>query len=471
MKVSVETKGELERRMAVTVPAGEIASRYRKELSRAAKDLRLKGFRPGHVPKSEVERRFGQRLRKDIALECAQSTLPRAVEQEALTLATTPVLELNDWQEGRDLHFHATFECMPEIEMADFGELELIRPRVDITEEDIDRQVHEVCKRNVSWETAPDRASQEGDLLLFDFELSDPESGETISAQRDVQQGVGDFSQDSHAPPPSEGLKGVQPGDSPEFSWKVPEDYPVPDIAGRELIVRYTIREVNQPVVPKPDDEELLKRMGADDLASLRSNIKESMARHRDELIDSLMREQGLRRISQRTQFTLPEGMVRDQMQRERHQFEQMRQYREQQLPAPTSHALDVERPEDWDEGASRERACEYVKAALLLRRILEDHDLQVPDEALEQEVRRRCRMARDPQAAYHEILQDEEQLVRIESELRQHEAMQYIVDHASHVDRDETYESLLRLSPTDFMHDSSVSEKLEESNTAGLKP
>ena len=463
MKVSVETKSELERRMTITVPAGEISSRYRTELSRTAKDVRLKGFRPGHVPRSEVERRFGVRLRKEVALEVARGTLPRAVEQEDLAIATAPVLELAEWQEGRDLHFHATFECMPEFSMVDFGGLELIRPRVEVTEEDIDRHVQEMCRRHTKWEAAPDRASQEGDQLVIDFELSDPESGETISSQTHVHQGVEDFSEDPYALPPSEGLKGVNPGDELEFPWKVPEDYPGAEIAGRELKVRYTIREVNQPAVPKPDDKELLESMGMDDLESLRSNIKEHMSRHRDELIGSLMREQGLRRISDSTEFTLPEGMVRDQMQRDRQQFEQMRQYREYQMHGSIGHADDVKSREDWDEGKSRERACEYVKAALLLRRILEDHDLQVPDEDLEQEVRRRCRTAQDPQATYLEILQDEEQLERIEAELRQYEAMQYIVDHASLVDRDETYESLLRLSPMDLMPDLRDGEELEK--------
>ena len=454
MKVSIETKGELERRMTVTVPAEEVGARYRRELSRAAKDLRLKGFRPGHVPNSEIERRFGVRLRREVALEVARGSLPSAIEQEALMPATAPVLELTDWQEGRDLHFHATFECMPEFAMVDFGELELIRPSVEITEEDIDRHVQKMCRRYTKWEAVSDRASQQGDRLLLDFELHDPESGETISARSNIHQGVEDFSEDPYALPPTEGLKGVSPGDSPEFEWQVPEEYPGTEIAGRPLKVRYRIREVNQPIIPDPDDQELLDSLGIQDLTSLRSNIEESMTRHRDELIASLMREQGLRRISESTEFTLPEGMVRDHMQRDRRQYEQLREYRQHQQQGSEGQALDIDQPEDWDEGKSRQQACEYVKAALLLRRILEDHDLQVPDGDLEREVRRRCRTARDPQAKYLEILQDEEQLERIEAELRQYEAMQYIVDHARLVDRNETYESLLRLSPMDLMPD-----------------
>lgn len=452
MKVSVETKGELERRLTVTVPAGEVSSRYRNELSRVARDVQLKGFRPGHVPKSEVERRFGVRLRKEVALEVARGTLPRAVEQEELALATAPVLDLTDWQDGRDLHFHATFECMPEFALADLSELQLIRPRVEITEEDIDRHVQEMCKRHAKWEAVTDRPSREGDQLILDFELSDPKSGKTISAQSNVRQGVEDFSEDPHALPPLEGLKDVNPGDALEFLWTVPEDHPGTDIAGRELSVRYTIRDVNQPVVPQPDDRELLDSMGMDDLDSLRSNIKESLTRRRDELIGSLMREQGLKRVSELIEFTLPEGLVRDQMRRSQQQFEQMREYHQRWQLGPTGHPPDVNTRADWDEGTSRERACEYVKAALLLRRILEDHDLQVPDADLEREVRRRCQMAKDPQASYLEVLQDEEQLERIEAELRQYAAMQYIVDQASLVDRDETYESLLGLSPMDLM-------------------
>lgn len=467
MKVSVETKGELERRLSVTVRAEDVGSRYREELSRAAKDVRLKGFRPGHVPNSEIERRFGARLRKEVALDVARGTLPKAIAQESLTPVTAPVLELADWREGRDLHFHATFECMPDIQMIDFSDLQLVRPKVHITEEDIDRHVQEMCRRFAKWEVITDRVSQEGDRVSIDFELKDPDKGETISAQSEMIQGVKDFSEDPFALPPRDGLTGVSAGEELEFTWEVPQDYPGADIAGRELSVRYTIREVQEQILPDPEDEELLERLGMEDLESLRRQLKESMERNRDELIGSLLREQGLRRFSESMVFSLPEGMVRDQMGRIRQEFEQMRRMRELQGMPVDASGSGGQGETEVDEEASETRAREYVKAALLLRRIVEDNELRVPDEELEQEVRRRSQAASDPRAKYQEILEDEEQLVGIEWELRQFHAMQYIVDHATLVDRDESYDSLMQLTPKDLMPDLEGAAE-SETHTAG---
>ncbi len=454
MKVSVETKGELERRISVTVPAEDVSSRYREELTRASKDVRLRGFRPGHVPSSEIERRFGGRLRQEIALDMARGALPKAVEQEALTPVTKPVIELADWREGRDLHFHATFECMPSIQMIDFSDLRLVRPKVQITEEDVDRHVQEMRHRFSKWEAMTDRVSQQGDRVSIDFELIDSEKGETISSQSEMIQGVRDFSEDPFALPPKEGLKGVRAGEELEFTWQVPPDYPGTDIAGRELSVRYIIREVQAPVLPDPEDAELLERFGAEDLASLRRQLKASMERNRDETVASLLREQGLRRFSRSTAFSLPEGLVRDQMRRNREEFEQMRRMRELQGMLAGASGEGGQGEGEGDEVALEGQAREYVKAALLLRRIIEDNELRVPDEELEQEVRRRSQRAQDPRSKYQEILEDEDQLVGIEWELRQFHAMQYIVDQATLVDRDESYESLMQLTPKDLMPD-----------------
>ena len=451
MKVSVETKGELERRISVTVPASEVSTKYKEELTRAAKDVHLKGFRPGRVPKSELERRFGKRLRREVAFDVARRSWPKAAEQESLQPATTPTFEIGDWQDGRDLHYHASFECMPEFDLVDFSELDLVRPSAEVTEEDIDRVLNEMREQHKSWQPSEGRAAELDDHLTVDFELLDQESEEVINRQEAVEQPVSDYSKDPFAVPPKEGLLGVRAGEEHEFDWQVPEDYPGQEIAGRRLLVRYGIQAVLEPVLPAPDDAEFLQKMGVDDLDALHKAVRESLERNRDTRLEGLMREQALRRLSQVRDFSLPEGMVIDQMKRLREERQRYIQNVEQSIleqggaPSDKLQAMG-EDPED------REKASEYVKAALLLRKVINDHELRVADDELEQEIRRRCQYAEDPQAQFMEILENEDLVAGMEYELLQQTAMQYIVDHASTTPREESLEDLMKLSAEDLM-------------------
>ena len=454
MKVSVETRGELERRLSVTVPAGEIGSRYREHLSRAAKDVRLKGFRPGRVPRAELERRFGGRLRQEVALDVARGAWQHAAMQESLSPATSPMIELSEWREGSDLHFHATFECMPEIELSDMSELSLVRPTVEISESDVDSVIGQMCQRLATWEEVTDRPSEQGDRLRLGFELTDPESGEILASQPDMIQPVKEFPEDSAALPPREGLVGVKLGEDHEYDWSVPEDYPSEQVAGRNLSIRYSIKQIEREVTPDPDDPRVLDSAKVENVEALRQETRISIERYRDELVASLLREQGLRRLSQSREFSLPEGLVQDQLRRDQSERDQLARLRGIDPDAESEDAANGSAHSKALQKERRARACDYVKAALLLRAVIEANSLRVEDDQLEAEVRKRASATPDPQAKYFEILQDEEELARIESELRQYQAMQFIVDHAAITDREESYESLLRLTPDDLMPD-----------------
>lgn len=438
--------------MSVTIPAAQVGSRYQEQLSQASKEVRIKGFRPGKVPKSELERRFGKSLRREVALDIARGAWQRAAAQESLSPATGPRLEIGDWQEGADLHFHATFECMPEINLPDFGELNLIRPRVDIGEKEVDTLLEEMCRRFVTWEQVNDRSSRKGDRLRLAFEIKDPKSAEVLTSQQDMIQPVQAFPEDTTALPPRDGLVGMRAGEDCEYDWDVPDDYPNEEIAGRTLSVHYEIKEVQQEVIPDPGAPEVLASVGVESLEDLRQETHASIERYRDNMVDSLLREQALRRLAQVCDFSLPEGLVIDQLQRDAAEQEQLARLREAR-GMPGQPSGQIESTQDAEQ-RQRSRAREYVKAALLLRAVLEEHELEVEDERLQTEVRKRAASAPDPRAKYLEILQDEEELARIESELRQYEAMQYMVDHASIEDKEETYDALLRLTPIDLMPD-----------------
>ena len=457
MKVSVETKGELERRISVTVPAEDVSTRYKDELSRFAKDAYLKGFRRGKVPARELERRYGQRLRREIALDVARERWPIAAEQESLKPATAPRFEFTEWHDGRDLHFHATFECMPEFELIDFSELELVRPEAEVIEDDVNEVLEKIREEHTSWQPSEGRTSVLGDRLKVDFEVIDQATDECINREENVERSVADYSDDPLTPPPATGLVDMKAGETHDFEWQVPEDYPGKDIAGRQLLLRYAVHEVLEPQLPDADAPEFLEKVGVESVEALCDAISSSLQRNRDLHVERLMRDQALHRLNEARDFSLPEGMVIDQMRRlheERERYVKRIEagYRaEGQAPQLDFQDL-VQDPKD------RDRACDYVKSALLLRKVIDTHDIRVEDDALEEAIRERCQYDPDPRARYMEIVQNEDVVAGIEYELLQLAAMQYVVDHASVSTRELPLKDLMKLASDDLVLDNTSS-------------
>ena len=130
MQVSIETTSGLERRLTVGVPAERVESEVNNRLKKAAKNIRLDGFRPGKVPMKVIKQRYGAGVRQEVLGEVMSQSFYEAVNQENLRPAGQPSIEPKNLEEGGDIEFVATFEVFPDIELADMSAVEISRPKV-----------------------------------------------------------------------------------------------------------------------------------------------------------------------------------------------------------------------------------------------------------------------------------------------------------------------------------------------------
>ena len=168
MQVSVEITSGLGRRLTIGVPAARVEAEVAARLEKAAKTVRLKGFRQGKVPMRVVQQRFGAGVRQEVLGEVMSQSFYEAVRQEDLKPAGQPTIEPRTLASGRDLEFIATFEVYPEIELIDFSRLSVERPVVDVTEADIDRMIEVLRNQQASWSTV-ERAAAPGDKVNIDY--------------------------------------------------------------------------------------------------------------------------------------------------------------------------------------------------------------------------------------------------------------------------------------------------------------
>ena len=118
MQVSIETTSSLERRLTVGVPAERVDSEVDTRLKKAAKNVRLPGFRPGKVPMKVMKQRFGEGVRQGVLGEVLSQSFQEAVVQENLRPAGQPSIEPKSMEAGKDLEYVATFEVFPEVEQS-----------------------------------------------------------------------------------------------------------------------------------------------------------------------------------------------------------------------------------------------------------------------------------------------------------------------------------------------------------------
>jgi len=123
MQVSVENISTVETRLKIQVPAEEIKKKIDARLREIGKQVRLKGFRPGRIPFSVLNQRYGMQAKQEIIQQTAQSALQQALQQESLRIAANPRVENEPVYDETGLQFDAVIETYPELNTIDVSDL------------------------------------------------------------------------------------------------------------------------------------------------------------------------------------------------------------------------------------------------------------------------------------------------------------------------------------------------------------
>src|SRR5215471_7188183 len=135
------------RELELEIPAEDVSKateRVAKEILRVA---RVPGFRPGKAPLSLIKRRFADDIKGEVLQSLVPERVEKAVVEEKLSPVSQPQVEKLDFTEGQPLKFRAVFEVLPEFELANYKNLELEMPAMDIKDDDVAKALEEMRER------------------------------------------------------------------------------------------------------------------------------------------------------------------------------------------------------------------------------------------------------------------------------------------------------------------------------------
>ena len=369
MQVSVQVTHGLERRMSVSIPAADVQNEVDRRIHDYAQRVRIDGFRPGKVPVKLVRKRYGLQLRQETLGDLVEEHYRGALQQEGLVPAGQPKIEpklAGENGEDGDFVFDAVFEVYPDIEIADFAEIEIERIVCDVTDADVDKMLDTLRRQRTRWDTV-ERAAVQGDQVTADY--TGYLDGETVeqAAQQDAEVVLG---AGRMLPDFEHGLTGVKAGESVSFDVTFPEDYPGQPVAGKTLNFQAQIKAVAEPVLPDLD-EAFVQSFGIEsgDMAQLRAKVRDNMVTEVRERLRRDNKDAVMQAIADNHELTLPQALVAEET---RH-LQDAQQHNRQAPPAQASAE------------ALEQQARRRVQLGLVVRRIVDMNDIQVDQALLEE--------------------------------------------------------------------------------------
>ena len=276
MQVSVENVGKLERKLTVKFPAERFESQVTARIAEMGRTIRLKGFRPGKVPTTVIQQRFGAQVRGEVLSDLIGSTLREAVEQEKLRPIANPAIDTTGTPENGEIAYTATFEIMPEFPEIDVSALEITRPVAEVGDADIEKMIETLRQQRRSFEVV-ERASAEGDFVMFEYSA---QAGDYRFPAEGLERAGSVLGSGTLFKALDEALTGHKADDSFTTDVAFPEDFRNDQLAGKTAQVEFKVIKVQEPKLPEVDaDFAQLFGVVDGDLDAFRKEVRANLER------------------------------------------------------------------------------------------------------------------------------------------------------------------------------------------------
>jgi trigger factor len=308
MKTELTELPESRVRLDVSVEADVVAKRMDRAAKQLAGEMKLPGFRKGKVPPQLVIQRIG---REAVVEQAVRDSLPEwyeeAITASGIVTVGDPKLDVDDLpDEGEALGFSIEIGVRPKATLGEYKELEVGRPEPEVPEEAIDEEINRIREGFGSLNPV-DRAAQEGDVVVIDYEGS--VDGEVFPGGADtganIELGAGRL-----VPGFEEGLTGLSAGDEKSLDITFPDDYGAEDLAGKAAVFKVKVQEVREKELPELDDDFAQSASEFDTLAELRDEIRTRMAEIIEQRSELEFRDAAVEAAADNATVEIPHDLV-----------------------------------------------------------------------------------------------------------------------------------------------------------------
>jgi trigger factor len=445
MQVTETLSDGLKRNYTVVLPVADLESRRTERLTTLGKTLRLPGFRPGKVPMPIVKQRFGTAVSAEVLEESVSEATQKVLSERGLRPAQQPKVDVvteNPTAMTSDLEFTVVLELLPDIVMPDFGSIELTRIKAEVAPEAVDKALEQIAKFNRTLEPiAPEtleargHGAAAGEVLTVDYAgMIDgvPFEGGT-GTDTEVEIGGTGF-----IPGFAEQLEGARPGETRTINVTFPEDYGKPELAGKPATFDITVKQLNTQTIP-PIDDDLAKKLGADDLTAVREMVTSRQQQEYDGMSRLRLKKSLLDALSGLVDFPVP-ASIADQ------EFDQIWQQFEAAKKAGTQDEEDKGKDDDTLKAEYRVIAERRVRLGLLLSEIGRVNNITVTEQELNRALYQRAMQYPGQEAQMLEFFQKYPQLTNtVRAPLLEDKVVDFVLELAKVTDTVVTPEELAK--------------------------
>ena len=427
MKSAVETLSPTRAKLTVEVPFEELKPSLDKAYKQIAQQVNVPGFRRGKVPPSVIDRQVGRAAVLDQALnDVLPQKYSEALQENNLTPLAQPELEVTKFDDNGPLEFVAEVDVKPEIVVPDYAGIAAEVADIEVSDEDVEEQVQALRERFGTLKDV-ERAAAENDFVVIDLKAT--QDGEDVEGAEvsgmSYQVGKGGMLDGL-----DEALTGLSAGEEKAFTSQLVGG----DLIGQQVDVVVKVTQVQEQELPEVDDDFAQLASEFDTVEELKADVKERLGRGKRLEQAAEARDAVLEALLEKVDIPLPEGLVTDELNTRREQFEQQLVFAGLTLE---KYLEDEGQTQDEFEADLERRVRDSIAAQMLLDEIAAKNEYGVDQNELTQHVIRRAQQqGQDPQEAFSHLQEHPHHISEYAAEIVRGKALAEIVEAAKVTDK-----------------------------------
>ncbi|MCG8566523.1 MAG: trigger factor [Desulfobacterales bacterium] len=376
MQVKIEDKSSVKKVLSFEVPKEAVAKELNKAYNELKKKADIKGFRKGKVPRKVLENRFAEDVHADVAPRLIQNAFVEAIQEHDLDIVGGPQVDPPELNPEADYSFDITVEVKPVLDNVEFEGIELSKTAYEVSETEIDSQIHMIQKTMAKKETVTEeRPVKEDDFVLIDYEgFLDGEAYDKTPKVENFVMGIGQGSLPKEF---SEKLTGVIPVQELEIEVVYDENYWDENLKGKTIVYKVTLKEIQEEILPEVNDD-LVKGLGKfESLEEVKTSIRENLEKGYEQRIKHEMSEQVFQHLLEKIEFEVPEALIEGEL-------NGITAEAEQAYAANNTTLEDAGLSKESIRTQYRDVAEKQARRHLLLDKVISQEKLELTDEELD---------------------------------------------------------------------------------------
>lgn len=312
MAVKYEEVEKNLQKLTFEVSADEFEKAIDRAYNKNKNKFNIPGFRKGKAPKAIVIKNYTKAVFYDDALN---DVLPEAYEaalkESGLDVVARPEFDVEEIKDGEPVVFTALVTTRPEVKLGEYKGIEVEKIDYTVSDADVDADIESVRQRNARMISVDDRAVENGDIAVIDFEgfvddvAFDGGKGENYELE---------IGSNTFIPGFEEQIIGANIDDLVDVNVTFPEEYHAEELKGKPAVFKVKVNEIKVRELPELDDDFASEVSEFDTLADYKADVCTKLEEKAKEKAETEIKNAVIEKAIENAEFDLPDAMVDGQI-------------------------------------------------------------------------------------------------------------------------------------------------------------